>query len=178
MGVGKIIAIVGAVIGILSVLLSIFIPDLVGWYKLSMSTVSPPMDVDIFLTGFGSMESDTPGISSEIATFVMFGGILIILGAIACVVGAFKEMRKPALGGAILMIIGPLLLLADLLMTTSDFAEAVDLLVDVSNGNIFAGSFSDPSGSAKWGIHTGFFLPIVAGVIGLVGGALVERKVM
>jgi len=174
MGAGKIIAIVGAVIGILSVLLSIFLPDLMGWYRLSMSTVLPPMDVEIFLTGFGAMESDLP-VSNEIATLVMFGGILIIVGAIACVAGAFRETKKVALLGGLLMVIGPLLLLVELLMVTSDFAEAIDLLVDFTNGNIFFDSYSDISGSATWGLYTGFFVAIGGGVVGLIGGALVER---
>jgi len=170
---GRVLAIIGAAVGIASVLLSIFLPELVGWYRLELDLPSIPLEGEIFLTGFGAMESDLP-VSSEIATLVMIGGILIIVGAALCIVGAFTEKKPLGIIGGIVMIVGPLLLLVDLLMAASDFAEAIDNLVTASDGNIFFDSFTDPIGdSATWGLYTGFFVVIAGGVIGLVGGAIV-----
>lgn len=171
---GLFIAIIAAIVGLSSVFLSLIIPELFGWYRIE-TTVSA-VDINFYLTGFGTIDSNIGGTTTEIAILVSLGGILVIAGAIGCVSGANKQIKKSTFIGGVLMLVGPLLLLLDLLAEMSDYAIVVGNLVEASNGNIFWDSWTDPIGdSATWSVWIGFFMALGGGVLGLITGAVVEE---
>ena len=165
MGTGKIVAIVGAVVGILSVLIGLILPELFSWYRLSVPGGG------LYLTGFGTDIFDpSPGPDLEMAMLVLVGGILVIVGAVACLASAFVENKMIGILGGLLMIVGPLLLIVDVMLGMSEFMEYMELSGD-SGIELLFGS----AGGANYGIWIGFFMAIGGGVIGLIGGALVEK---
>ena len=101
---------------------------------------------------------------------VLVGGILVIVGAFACLASAFVENKIIGILGGLLMIVGPLLLIVDVMLGMSEFMEYMELSGD-SGIELLFGS----AGGANYGIWIGFFMAIGGGVIGLIGGALVEK---
>jgi len=180
MGKGKIIAIIGAVVGILSVVLSLVLPELFGWYRVHASVLG--VEAGYYLHGFGIFDALNsallpmpPGVD-EMVLLVMIGGILMIAGAVVCGLGAFVENKILGILGGLLMIVGPLLLLVDIMTGMSEFIEFVELFTGESGVGLLFGSTSPAPGvTLSWGIWIGYFMGIGGGFVGLIGGALVER---
>ena len=179
MGKGKIIAIVGAVIGALSVVLSLVLPELFGWYRSHVSVVG--LEAGYYLHGFGIFDTSNslllpmpPGVD-EMVLLVMIGGILMIAGAVVCALGAFVEKKFLGLLGGLLMIVGPLLLLVDIMTGMSEFIEFLELFNGESGVGLLFGSTSPAPGvTFSWGLWIGFFLAIGGGIVGLIGGATID----
>ena len=163
---------IGALIGILSVVLSLILPELFGWYMIGVSSMG--ITGRGYITGFGTLVVRGPGFESaaDLAILVLIGGILIIIGAILCI--ASGEVLPEVIGiiGGILMLVGPMLLIIDLLAVVSEVAEATDRLVDVAGGTIFGGSHFEMGYKYIWGLYLGFYILIAAGVLGLIGGIM------
>ncbi|MFX1410532.1 MAG: hypothetical protein ACFFA6_09280 [Promethearchaeota archaeon] len=171
---GKVLAIIGAVIGILSVVLAFAMPALFSWYHIDLSGAG--YSGGLYVTAFGGImeEGILSSPTDEIITLVLIGGILVLAGAALCIVSALTELKPLGLIGGILMILGPLFLIFDLMGQMSEFAEFMDSLATAYDSNVFFGSFSPyPGISFNWGIWIGFFLAIGGGVVGLIGGATV-----
>ena len=180
MGKGKIIALVGAVIGILSVVLSLVLPEFFGWYRAHIA--GGGAEAGYYLHGFGIFDSSDPtllpmpGGVDEMVLLVMIGGILMITGAVVCALGAFVEKKILGILGGLLMIVGPLLLLVDILTGMSEFMEFMEVFsLGESGAGLLFDSYSPiPGVTLSWGIWIGYFMAIGGGVVGLIGGALVE----
>ncbi len=180
---GGIVAIVGAIVGILFVLLSLAIPEFLSWYHWEMDATAPgySLSFGVYLTAFGTIIEDLPPglyLDVEMVILVMIGGLMVLGGAILCIVSAATEIKPLAIVGGILMIVGPLMLIFDLIGEVSEFAEGMNNVADTADSNVFFGSFTqtDPyyPGYAinhGWGLWVGFFIPFAAGAIGIIGGA-------
>ena len=165
------IAVIGAFIGILSVLLGLLSPELFSWYSLSL----PSIDGGFYLTGFGnSVFINYPSQTDEIAGLVFAGGILVIVGAVECLTSALLKNKVVGIFGGLLMIVGPLLLVADIMMGMSEFMQWMEFYTSGKSGAelLFGGI---PEYDINYGLWIGFFMAIGSGVLGLIGGALVER---
>ncbi len=172
MGKGRVVAIIGAAIGIASVLLGFAMPALFSWYHYEIS--GGGTTIGLYLTAFGGFIEDGVTGPDEIVMLVLIGGILVLAGAALCIVGAITEMKPLGIIGGIAMILGPLFLIFDLIGQMSDFAEGLDLLATAYDTNIFFGSFSPgPGVTVLFSIWIGFFMAIGGGVVGLIGGATV-----
>ncbi len=180
---GRIVAIVGAIVGIVFVLLSLAIPEFLSWYRWEIegSGYGYSESWGFYLTAFGTISEDLPPgyyIDVETAILVMIGGIMVLAGAGLCIVSAAIEMKPLAIVGGILMIVGPLMLIFDLVGGVSEFAEAMNDLADMGDSNVFFGSYSYTpyyypgiTIDNGWGLWIGFFIPFAAGGIGIIGGA-------
>lgn len=173
MGKGKIVAIIGAAIGIASVLLSLAIPAFFSWYRMELSGYGTTYGV--YLTGFGTIVEDFPAyypVPTDMITMVMIGGILVLAGAGLCIVGGATEMKVLGIIGGIVMIVGPTMLIFELMGEFSDFSEGLANMVDFYDKSIFFGSVSPAPGITRvWGLWVGYFIAYAGGVIGLIGGA-------
>lgn len=173
MGKGRVVAIIGIALGAASVLLSLAMPVFFAWYRLVL--ITPAVTTDLNLTGFGTVIADpSPGPIEEIAMLVLIGGILVLAGAAVCIVGVLTEQKILGIIGGIAMIVGPLLLVADLLLIMSDFAEYMHTnWADPLNKSIFFGTESGGGITVTFGLFVGFYMAIGGGVLGLIGGATV-----
>lgn len=171
MGAGKVLARIGAIIGLLNIGLTIFLESLLPWYRVE---VSGPGDTGFaYVTGLGTVDSTIEQYDLFLLGFIV--GIIVIIGAILCLVSAAKGSKAMGIIGGIMMLAGPLLLIMDLLLGISEIAQDMDQFVDTAGGSIFWGSYSDGSTYYVWGLGFGFFLALGGGILGLIGGATVSE---
>ena len=166
---GKGLTIIGAAIGLLSIFLGFFLPELFCWFKFEASSVA--VSYGFYLTGFGTTTAiDSVNPISEIAVLELVGGISVLLGIIACIAGVTKESKKIGFLGRILILLGPVLLLTDFLIVLSEFADYVDFYQLSSDNNMFWDSVGIMGYTYTWNLWVGFFMAAAAGVLGLIGG--------
>jgi len=165
MGAGKVFAIIGGVLGVLSVLLYYIAPDIISLWRLDA-----PLIIRIYLGGFGAWSGESlgtpfgPEYSNDI--ILMIVGILIIGGGIITFIAGVAGSKAVGILGGIILLAGPGLLLFELIAKLGVFGETlIPLLGDV---NLMFGSIP---GAADWGIGIGSFLAIGGGILGIIGGA-------
>jgi len=173
MGAGKVLALIGAILALATLGLSFVIPAFFGWYRIEMSALGTT--IGVYFTGVGTLAVvGAPGTIEGFALFELIGGILLIVGAIVCIVGAVKESKAAGIVGGILILLSPLLLLMDLLLGIGDFAALIQLMGGPAGANPLWGSFTitgPPDIIMSWGLWIGSFLALGAGVLGIIGGA-------
>ena len=173
MGSGKTLALIGAVLALITLALSFVVPNFFGWYRVEVSSMG--MTVGIYITGLGTI-AIVPAIIpiAGIDIFVLIGGILLIVGAIACIIGGVKESKAAGIIGGVLILLSPLILIIDLLIGLGEFAAMIQLLGGPAGASVLWGSITIPGPmTLTWGIWIGSFLSLGAGVLGLIGGATV-----
>jgi len=167
MGAGKVIAIIGASISLASLFLSLFLPEWFSWYRASITDGSTT--AGLYLTGFGNFIS-MGGFSplTDIIYLTLIGAFVIMVGAILLIIGAAKEIKAMGIIGGVLTLIGPILLLSSLVVGIYDWQGLI------GQPNVFWGLEEVfPGLWLSWGVWIGFFMALVGGVLGLVGGATV-----
>lgn len=173
MGAGKIIALIGAIVGLVSVVLSFIAPQIFSWYRIEISMLG--VTGGYYITGIGTFSAVlVPPLPDGIAILELIGGIVLIIGAVVCIIGAAKELKAAGIIGGILILLGPLLLIIDLLIGISDFGLIIDMITGVPGtaDTLFWGSFSPAPGVLlSWGIWIGAFIALAGGALGLIGGA-------
>ena len=171
MGFGRIAAIIGAIVSLLSVILSLILPELFCWYSYIVSSISSKSGY--YLSGFGT--TITIPYSSAISTVALLeliGGFLVIGGAIICIVRVTKEDKKIGSIGGVLILLGPVLLLVDFLIGISEYYEYVAFIQTIpANESILWGTFSIMGYDYAWNLWIGFFMAVAGGVLGTIGGA-------
>ncbi|MFX1312388.1 MAG: hypothetical protein ACFFHD_07225 [Promethearchaeota archaeon] len=167
MGAGKVLAIIGAVVGLLSVILSFILPEL-SWFQYEISGMG--LSGGIYLTGFGTYLKTGDVVSTpDTVMLMMIGGILVIVGSVLCIVCALTEKKVVGIIGGIVILLGPVLLIVDLLTGMSEMSENI---LDIgSNVNVFWDSYTDMGVTVSWNIWIGSFIALAGGVLGLIGGA-------
>ena len=173
MGAGRIAAIIGAAVGLLSVILSLILPELFCWYSYTVVNTTSLNKSGFYLTGFGTTTSIPYSTAiSGIALLELIGGFLVILGAIVCIVGVTKEENKIGAIGGILILIGPVLLLADFLIGISEYYEYVAFIQSIDpNKSILWDTATSFGFTYTWNVWIGFFMAVAGGVLGTIGGA-------
>jgi len=170
MKVGKIIAIIGAVIGLASIILSFIVPELFSWYRYEVSGMGT--SGGWYLTGFGTVTDIGNTSTMEISILGVIGGCLVILGSILCIVATVKESKGMGVLGGASMLIAPILLVIDFIVGMSELAGVIQDNLDLFATRVWY--WEDPFFALlyryNWGLWIGFFLGISAGVIGLIGG--------
>ena len=149
MGFGRIAAIIGAAVGLLSVILSLILPELFCWYSYTITNMISSNKSGYYLTGFGTTSTIPYSTAiSGIALLELIGGFIVILGAIICIVGVSKESKKIGSIGGILILLGPVLLLVDFLFGIgayfgiNEYHEYVAFIQTIpSNESILWGTF-------------------------------------
>jgi len=169
MGAGKIIALIGAFLSLLSVLLSIFLPEFFSWYSIKSSGFG--ITGEIYLTGFGTfiIKGAFPS-TNEIWVLELIGGIFVTLGAILCIVGIVKKSKAAGIIGGIWILLGPIIFFVHILSNMNDFTGIVEALGVGTGVNVFWGSTSISGVSISWGLWIGFYIAIGGGILGLIGG--------
>ena len=105
---------------------------------------------------------------TDIIFLTLIGAMALIGGAIILIIGAAKEIKAMGIIGGVLTLIAPILLLINLFVGIYDF-QAI-----VGEPNVFWGLIEvGPGVFFSWGVWIGFFMALVGGVLGLVGGATV-----
>jgi hypothetical protein len=166
MGAGKVIALVGGVLGIIAVILFYILPEIFCFWTLDGPGVS------YFIGGFGFEFSVLGGIEQDIEyaedTFLLLMGILVVAGGGIALIGGLVDNKGITILGGVVMLVGSAILLIALGLELGDFEDIGAALP--SGENLFFGSYA----GADWGLSVSFFLAIGGGVLGVIGGALIE----
>ncbi|MFX1410530.1 MAG: hypothetical protein ACFFA6_09270 [Promethearchaeota archaeon] len=170
---GKVLAIIAAFVGILTVLLSLAIPTLFSWYSFTIS--GGGYSAGLYLTPFGTFIVDDYGSPDEIVRLVLIGGIMVLAGAGLCIAGGVKEMKVLGIIGGILLILGPTMLLIDLRFQVSEFAQGMHDIVEAEDLShaLWGIFYPSPGVTVDFGITFGYFITYIGGVLGLIGGLTV-----
>ena len=168
MGAGKVFAIIGGILGALSVLLYYAAPEIFCLWRLN----APLVPLKLYFGGFGANSGELgaipfpPEYSGDI--ILMIVGVLIISGSVLAFIAGIAESKKIGILGGIILLAGPILLLVALIAKMGVFGDTIVPLL--GNVNLLFGSIL---GVADWGIYIGSYLAIGGGLLGLIGGATI-----
>lgn len=172
LGLGGILAILGSTAAILSIIISVFLPGIMSVWRTDADMELTP-DGGIYLNWFGFF-TGTIGIS-DIAFYVLIGGILIILGSAVSIIGVLKRSKKLELIAGFTLIIAPIFVIIDLLVGTPDYIHSFPILTGRVLSNFFGTAQANAMGEDiffTWGLSGGFFMTLAGGILGLIGGLL------
>jgi hypothetical protein len=161
MGAGKLIAIIGGILGILSIVLFYVLPDFFCLWRIYGGGDS--INIGGFGAGAGTIMGIDFGPEDAEDTLLVIIGVLLVAGGAIAIIGGLIENKMIGVLGGIIMLAGPILLSVELLLKTG-FWDGF------TQDNLFLGS----AGGANWGVWIGFFMGIGGGVLGLVGGASLD----
>lgn len=164
MGAGKFIAIIGGILGILSVALFYVLPEIFSFWRLET-----PLG-DLFLGGFGfragtGLFDSDPEYAEDILLLIVF--TLSVAGGAIAIIGGLIESKGVGILGGIIMLAGPIFLLIALFIEIGDFEDLAIVIASFGGEGLIMGS----AGGAEWGIWISTYLAIGGGVVGVIGGA-------
>jgi hypothetical protein len=167
MGAGKVFAIIGGVLGVLSVVLYYIAPGILSLWRLD----APGM-IRVYLGGFGAISGEV-GINpfpiryaEDIILMIVI--VLIIGGSVLTFIAGLTERKVFGILGGIIFLAGPTLLLFEIITKIGVFETMA--AVWLPGENLLFGSFP---GIADWGLGIGSYLAIGGGILGIIGGATV-----
>jgi hypothetical protein len=164
MGAGKIIAIVGGILGILAVVLFHVLPEIFAFWRIEGGGSGS------YIGGFAYVSNGTDFASME-DTLLLIIFILGVAGGAITIIGAFIENKLIATLGGIVMLLCPILFIVALVAEIGDFKDLADL-IELATGDRFL--LYGSSSGVDWGLWIGTYLALGAGVLGLIGGLTVK----
>ena len=161
MGAGRIIAIIGGIVGVLSVALFFVLPELFNFWR-----VTTPVG-DLFLGGFGFRAGT--GIDIEYAEdiYLLVMLTVVVVGGALAIVGGIIENKVMGILGGVIMLAGPIALLIALFIEFGDFEDLAVTIAFFGGEGLIMGS----AGGAEWGIWISTYMAFGAGALGIIGGA-------
>jgi hypothetical protein len=162
-GLGKIITIIGGILGIMSIVLFYLFPEIFSLWRLDGGFA-----FKYYIGGFGMWSGEIVGFSfgpeyiDDI--FLVLVAVILITGGGIAIGGAILENKDIGLIGGMIMLIGPTLLTFELLFKFGFF--------EAFSGDRLLMWGSDPS--ADWGVWIGFFIGVGGGILGLIGGLFID----
>ena len=169
MGFGKVVTIIAAILGLVSILLGFIMPELFSWYRYEISGMGS--SGGYYLTGIGTVIDIGNTISMGISILGVIGGTLVIIGSILCIVATVKESKGIGVLGGILMLLAPVLMVIDFMIGISELAGTIQDNLDLfGSQNWYWADFFALLYDYTWGIWIGFFLGIAGGALGFIGG--------
>ena len=157
----KIIVLLGAIIGLISVLSYYASESFGAWWQLTWEFWR--FERNYYINAFGYSEDRQ--ILGNIGTAA---GVVFLLGSFLALIGGIQESKSLSIFSSLLMFIGIGLFLYAL-SQWDDFERFLNVLEFLSGDeyNVFYGSH----GNWTWGLGTGFFLGVIASFIALIGAA-------
>lgn len=174
METGKNLTLIGAILALITVLLSMVLPQFFGWYRVELTSLGITSGVYVTAMGTITQIGSIPFSSNGSGGFEFFGGLLFIIGAIICILGVAKESRVAGIIGGILMLLGPLPMILSLLTGGGNYSYIKEFLGVSTDVDLLWGTFTStgpPIEIISWGLWIGFFLALASGVLGIIGGA-------
>jgi hypothetical protein len=176
LGLGGILAIIGTFTAILSIIISFFLPGIMSVWRTD-ADMELTTDGGIYLNWFG-LFTGSIGIT-DIAFYVLIGGILIIMGSAVSIIGVMKRSKKLELIASGLILIAPIFVVIDLLVSTPDYIHSFPILSGRILSNFFGTAQAHALGEDiffTWGLSGGFFMALAGGILGLIGGIFHDYK--
>ena len=181
----KYIALGGAILGILTVLLFYFLSEIFCFWRIEAKGVE---NLRLFLGGFYSMAYATSPLAIEqgvlfikfipiLEPILLIVSILIAGGFVITLIASIEGKRNMGVGGGITLLFGPILFMIALLTGMGTlFGELAPTLGLVGQNLLFGRIYEPYTILITWGLGPGFFVALAGGILGVIGGALMERK--
>ncbi|TXT53431.1 MAG: membrane protein of unknown function [Promethearchaeota archaeon] len=174
-GTGKFIVAIGAIIGIVSIIL-FFISDAAGaWWQVTRNP-SIGSTQHWYMNVFGQFQ-DQESFDPEDLTLGFYGilvAILVILGSVLGFVAIAKQAKAIGILGAVLIIGGIVLFLISL-NDVEGFQDVISVMEFFSSEdyNVFFGN-AQFLGAWSWSLSFGFFMAAAAGILILIGTFMLD----
>jgi hypothetical protein len=179
--VGRVIVIVAGIVGILSILLFMVLPDFFAFWRIDVYGFAP-VDGTLWLGGIAQragqgdilaqgLETDLTYTEDLLLTII---NVITLAGGAICVIGGILNKKIIGIVGGILMVLGVVAFIVALQIQFGDFSDLGDM-IDVFGGDTLlfgSGSNAFPAFEGDWGFGMGAWIGIGAAVAGVVGGAI------
>ncbi|KKN39193.1 hypothetical protein LCGC14_0745770 [marine sediment metagenome] len=165
MGVGRIFAIIGGLLGILSMVLFYFMPEIFNLWRFA----DEGSFVFIYIGGFGSWSREIPinlGIRFSEDIFLLIVSLLIVGGSALSIIAGVKGSKTLGILGGFILLAGPVLFLLEVITQIGVIGDVLEIIPLLSSFNLVFGN-----AGAQWGIWISYFLTIGGGLLGIIGGA-------
>ena len=165
MGAGKFIAIIGGILGILTVALFYVLPEIFSFWRLETA------GFEYYLGGFGFEAGtlfDPPEYAEDILLMLMF--TLCVAGGAIAIIGGLIESKVIGIVGGIIMLASPIILLIALFIEIGDFEDLAVIIGLFGGEGLIMGS----EAGWEWGIWISTYLAFGAGALGVIGGAIID----
>lgn len=166
MEAGRIIAIIGGIVGILSIGLYHVLPELFCLWRLDAGIA---MKVWIGGFGFSGGELGGSGVDPEYAEdiLLLIIAILIVAGGALAIIGGIVENKLIGILGGVAMLAGSIGFIIGAFIEYGTFEDMAALIALFGGEGLLFGS----AGGADWGIWIGLYMALAGGALGLIGGA-------
>lgn len=94
---------------------------------------------------------------------------MIAVGSVLLIIGAIIESKAAGLIGGIVLLLGPMVLVLDLLIGIGNYS----VMLPPGQGAFWGTIEILPGTFLSWGVWIGFFMAVGAGVLGIIGGATI-----
>ncbi|HDZ17708.1 MAG TPA: hypothetical protein ENI29_07435 [bacterium] len=168
MGIGKFLAIIGGILGILSMVLFYFMPEIFNLWRF----VDEGSNVFIYIGGFGSWSRDIGfnfGIRFSDDIFLLIVSLLTVGGSVLLFIAGVKGSKIVGILGGVILLAGPALFLLEIITKIGIIGDVLGLIPALGSFSLWFGNLS----GAVWGIWISSFLVIGGGVLGIIGGVTI-----
>ena len=181
----KYIALVGAILGILTVILFYLLPEIFCLWRIEAKGTE---NLRLFLGGFYSMAYATSPLAIEqgvlflkfiqtLEPILLIVSILIAGGFVITLIGSIEGKRNTGIGGGIALLFGPILFMIALLTGMGTLFGELASTLGLVGQNLLYGKIYEPYIILiTWGLGPGFYVVLAGGILGVIGGALMERE--
>ncbi len=176
----KYIALIGAILGILTVVLFYLLPEMFYLWGIKATGTE---NLRFYLGGFYSVGYTFSPLGlldiefiQTLEPILFIVSVLITGGFVITLIGSLEGKRSTGIGGGITLLLGPVLLMIALLTGMGTLFGELASILGLIGQNLLFGSLSSMGTTMSWGLGSGFFVALAGGVLGVIGGALMERK--
>jgi len=170
---GKALTMIAGVLGLISLFIGVVLPDIGAWFKIEASAGGASL-LGYYVNGLGivsiggSMSQLFGSGGLGILVIELIGGMVCLIGCIFCLLGAARESKKFSMIGAVLILLGPIILIIDLLLISSGSFALILQVFGSAGENILYGSLTVMGNTIAWGLWIGSFLALGAGILGVI----------
>ncbi|TFF63710.1 MAG: hypothetical protein EU521_00595 [Promethearchaeota archaeon] len=167
---GKVLLIIGGILGILSILLYFISNEFGAWWQVTYEILNS--EDPSYMSAFGTY-STAEELDLKLGFYGVIGAILMLVGSVLLFITLSNESKALAIIGSIMMVSCIVLFLVGLGSVT----EYESILEDLNflTGNEYSVYFGQVTfiGTWTWGLSIGFFLGLIATIIGFIGAIMV-----
>ncbi|MFX1456305.1 MAG: hypothetical protein ACFFDB_13105 [Promethearchaeota archaeon] len=179
LGISRIVMLIAIIISVLSILLSLVLPELAGWYRFTVDNPATWLS-NYYLTGLGTYICNVDITCTNTIAFIgLFGGILVLLGSAVSLVAIVRNSKIFTIIGGIIMFLGPFLLIIEVLTGIDYFNGILSNYHSLSSDAIVNSLYGNNRNLSSilqtffsWGLGSGFYIALVGGTLGLISSIL------
>jgi hypothetical protein len=177
--VGRVIVLVAGIMGILTILLFMVLPDFFAFWRMDAWGFAPAAG-KLWLGGVAQRAGDGTFLALGLETDVTYTedllltivNVVTLVGGAVCIIGGVLNKKIIGVLGGILMVVGVVAFIVALQLEIGDFSDLGDIIDAFGGTSLLFGSGTSGPVEVDWGLGMGAWFGIGAAVAGVVGGAI------